>query len=86
MDRHVRATACWAILLLITPGMQAAWAGNLLLRQRLQQSGTTGPECRPRSVPADERCAYVIENKHLCYPDGGLQTYIRFHYCSLGNA
>lgn len=34
------------------------------------------PACNPPSVPAEDRCAYVLENADACWPEGGLQRYL----------
>eukprot|EP00878_Enallax_costatus_P012329 GHUV01012878.1.p1 GENE.GHUV01012878.1~~GHUV01012878.1.p1 ORF type:complete len:266 (+),score=62.65 GHUV01012878.1:277-1074(+) len=38
--------------------------------------------CEPWTVEPEDRCSYVIEHAGACYPDGGWQSYLRYHYCN----
>jgi len=77
-----RRGQAWLAALALATCCCQVHAGNLLLAQRLR----SGEEvCQPWAVPAEDRCSYVIEHRDICYPDGGLQAYIRIHYCDLGH-
>lgn len=74
-----RATGCIVAVILILTVFQPCAAS--LLNYRLLGSG---PACQPLTVPPQDRCSYVIEHKEQCYPNGGLQAYLRIHYCTFG--
>jgi hypothetical protein len=40
-------------------------------------------ECKPWLVPREQQCSYVIEHAAVCYPDGGIQEYLKYHFCDL---
>ena len=40
-------------------------------------------ECKPWLVPREQQCSYVIEHAAVCYPDGGIQAYLKYHFCDL---
>lgn len=43
-------------------------------------------KCQPWTVPPQYRCEYVKDHRDVCYPEGGMLSYLRVHYCIFSHA
>ncbi|KAI8474810.1 MAG: Sodium/calcium exchanger protein-domain-containing protein [Monoraphidium minutum] len=59
--------------------LRRAW--SLALAAAAGLGARDAPACAPLSVPAADRCAYVLENAAACWPEGGIQHWMQAHYC-----